>query len=116
MTHETRQALAELLLLAPYVDTHLSVLEDEMLEKAMISLGWDPHLPDKVCLNTAFALVRDAGSDELKTETFMQERIAQVKGAGESLRAYDWLAKILGADGLSGEENRFLMRAKTLLF
>ena len=116
MNHETRQTLAELLLLAPYVDTHLSVLEDDALESAMVSLGWDPHQPDELCLSTAFALVREVGAEELKTDTFMRERAALVKNAGESLLAYEWLSKILRSDGLSGAEGRFLERAKGLLF
>ena len=116
MNHETRQALAELLLLAPYVDTHLSVVEDEALERAMISIGWNPHKPGELCLSTAFALVREAGGDELKTDEFMRERTALVKAAGESSLAFEWLGRILGSDGLSGDENRFLQRAKSLLF
>ncbi len=116
MNHETRQALAELLLLAPYVDTHLSVVEDEALEKAMISIGWNPHQPGGLCLATAFALVREAGANELKTFDFMRERTALVKAAGESSLAFEWLGRIVGSDGLSEDENRFLQKAKALLF
>ena len=49
MNSEIRQALAELLLLAPYVDAHLSVLEDDVVEKAMILIGWDPGNPEELC-------------------------------------------------------------------
>ena len=116
MNSETRQALAELLLLAPYVDSHLSVVEDEALERAMISIGWNPHKPGDLCLGTAFALVREAGSCELKTDEFMRKRASVVKAAGESTTAFEWLGRILGSDGMSGDENRFLQKAKTLLF
>ncbi len=116
MNHETRQALAELLLLAPYVDTHLSVVEDEVLERAMIMIGWDPHQPGDLCLSTAFAAVREVGEDEISTDAFMQERAARVKAAGESSFAFEWLGRILGSDGISGAENRFIERAKELLF
>jgi hypothetical protein len=116
MTTETRQALAELLLLAPYLDSHLSVLEDEALERAMIAIGWNPHKPKDLCLGTAFALVRDAGACEIKADTFMRERTAIVRAAGESATAFEWLGRILGSDGMSGQENRFLQRAKTQLF
>jgi hypothetical protein len=116
MDSNTRQALAELLLLAPYVDSHLSVVEDQALEQAMISIGWNPRKPEDLCLGTAFALVREAGSCEIKTEAFMRERTTLVKAAGESARAFEWLGRILGSDGTSGDENRFLQRAKSQLF
>jgi hypothetical protein len=116
MNSETRQALAELLLLAPYVDFHLSSVEDEVLENAMVSIGWDPRNPEGLCLTTAFELVKEAGTCELKADEFMRERTTLLKTAGESALAFEWLGRILGSDGMSGDENRFLQRAKSLLF
>lgn len=116
MTTETRQALAELLLLAPYLDNHLSALEDEVLERAMIAIGWNPHKPGDLCLSTAFALVREAGACEIKADTFMCERTAIVRSAGESATAFEWLGRIIGSDGVSGAESGFLQRARNLLF
>ncbi|MCF7732932.1 MAG: hypothetical protein K9N23_14685 [Akkermansiaceae bacterium] len=116
MNNETRQAFIELLLLAPYLDKQLSVVEDEALERALTAIGWSPTRPGDASLSTAFALVREAATNELKTDEFMRERIAIIRSAGESSLAFGWLGRILGSDGMSSDESHFLQRAKYLLF
>jgi hypothetical protein len=108
--------MVELLLLAPYLDKHLSILEDEALERALTAIGWSLSRPEELCLTTAFAKVREAGDCEIKTHQFMCERAAVIKAAGESSLAFEWLGRIIGADGVSGAESGFLQRAKCLLF
>lgn len=116
MNHDTRQALIELLLLALYLDNHLSLLEDEMLENALKSIGWSASNPDDVSITDAFATAREASTSELKTEEFLKHRASLLKDAGEAELAYNWLGRILGADGFTGSESGFLHRAKMLLF
>jgi hypothetical protein len=116
MENETRNAMAELLLLAPYLDKHLSTLEDEALERALTAIGWSPSRPGELCLTSAFAKVREAADCEMKTDQFMCERAAVIKAAGESSLAFEWLGRILGSDGFSSAESGFLQRAKCLLF
>lgn len=116
MTEEARQSFVELILLAPYLDSHLSMTEDEVLEKALQAIGWNASQPGGICLGTAFATVREAASCELKTDEFIKTRAAVLKAAGGASLAFEWLGRILGSDGMSGEENRFLKRAKSLLF
>jgi hypothetical protein len=116
MTEETRQSFVELILLAPYLDSHLSLTEDEVLEKALQAIGWSAERPGGIDLGSAFAAVRDAASCELKTDEFMQARAAALKAAGESSLAFEWLGRIFGSDGVTSGENRFLKRAKSLLF
>jgi hypothetical protein len=116
MTEEARQSFVELILLAPYLDSHLSLTEDEVLEKALQAIGWSATRPGGINLGSAFASVREATACELKTDEFMQSRAAVLKAAGESSLAFEWLGRILGSDGVTGGENRFLKRAKSLLF
>jgi hypothetical protein len=116
MTVETRTAIVELLLLAPYLDKHLSLAEDAALERALKKIGWSASRPGDVSLTAAFDAARHAGSSELKTRQFMEERAAVIKAAGMSSVAFEWLGKILGSDGMAGSENSFLNRAKALLF
>lgn len=116
MTNETRKAMVELLLLAPYIDKHLSDVEDKALEQALIAVGWSPAQPDDVCLTSAFAVVREVGSCELKTYEFMRERTAVLRAAGKSALAFEWLGRILGSDGMSESESHFLMQVKSQLF
>ncbi len=116
METETRKAMVELLLLAPYLDKHLSVLEDEALGRALTAIGWNPSRPGELSLPTAFAVVREAGDCEIKTDQFMCERAAIIKAAGQSSLAFEWLGGIIGSDGVSGSEGGFLQRARCLLF
>lgn len=115
MTTETRQAFVELLLLAPYVDQHLTTVEDEALERALTAIGWSPTRPEDVSLPDAFALVRAVAGDPLKIGDFMRERAATIRSAGESSLAFEWLGRILGSDGMSSDESHFLQQAKCLL-
>lgn len=108
--------MVELLLLAPFLDKHLSMLEDEALERALTAIGWNLSNPGELCLTTAFAKVREAGDCELKTDQFMRERAVIIKAAGQSSTAFEWLGKIIGSDGVSGTESGFLRRMKSLLF
>ena len=41
MTQDSRQVLIELLFLSLYMDDHLSLAEDGVLNDALESLGWD---------------------------------------------------------------------------
>jgi hypothetical protein len=116
MTEEARQSFVELILLAPYLDSHLSMTEDEVLEKALQAIGVDASRAGGIDLGGAFATVREAAGCELKSDEFMQARAAVLKAAGEASLAFEWLGRILGSDGVTGEENRFLKRARSLLF
>ena len=116
MENDTRRAMVELLLLAPYLDKHLSMLEDEALERALTAIGWNLSNLGELCLTTAFAKVREAGDCELKTDQFISERAAVIKAAGQSSTAFEWLSKIIGSDGVSGSESGFLRRMRSLLF
>lgn len=116
MENDTRKAMVELLLLAPYQDKHLSMLEDEALERALTAIGYNPSTAGDFSLTTAFAKVREAGDCEIKTDQFMCERAAIIKAAGESSLAFEWLGRIIGSDGVGGHESGFLQRAKSLLF
>ena len=116
MTEESRQSFVELILLAPYLDNHLSMTEDEVLEKALQAVGWSTAQPGEICLSTAFATVREAIDCDLKTEEFIQARTSVLKEAGQSSLAFEWLGRILGSDGMTGGESHFLKRLKSLLF
>jgi hypothetical protein len=116
METETRKAMVELLLLAPYLDNHLSVLEDEALERALTMIGWNSSRPDELSLTAAFAKVWEVGDCEIKTDQFMCERAAVIKADGQSSLAFEWLGRIIGSDGVSESEKGFLKRARCLLF
>ena len=84
MEQRKNQDLVELLFLALYQDGHVSIEEDSMLKKALSALGWEESEQSGPSIGEAFARVREANaSDEVK-ETFLVERTARIKEAGDS--------------------------------
>lgn len=116
MTQESRQALIELLFLSLYLDAHLSLSEDEVLTTALDSLGWESTKPREQFILSAFAAAREASSCEMKSDAFLQSRIEIIKAASVGAEAYTWLNRVLGADGITASEQRFLGRLEARFF
>ncbi len=116
MTQASRQALIELLFLALYLDDHLSLAEDEVLTDALNHLGWDTRRPRETFIFQAFATAREAAGDAAKIDEFLAARSAVIKADGAAPQAITWLTKVLGADGISPSEERFLHRLEKSLF
>ena len=116
MTQNSRQALVELLFLSLYLDNHLSLAEDEVLTDALNHLGWDSVHPRETFIFQAFANAREASTDGTKVEAFLAVRSDVIKTDGASPQALTWLSKVLGADGITPSEERFLHRLEKRLF
>lgn len=116
MTQETRQVLIELLFLSLYLDDHLSLAEDELLTSALDSLGWESPTSREKFIFSAFSTAREAAGCPGKTESFLAERTVQIKRDGEEASAMTWLYRVLGSDGISPSEKRFLSQLEAKLF
>ncbi|MCW1923364.1 hypothetical protein OKA05_12435 [Luteolibacter arcticus] len=116
MTQDSREALIEVLFLALYLDDHLSLAEDGVLTNALDSIGWESPHPREICILNAFSRAREAHSCELKTEEFLSARAEVIKKAGEEATALTWLYKVLGADGISVTEERYLKKLEKRWF
>lgn len=116
MTQDSRKAIIELLFLALYQDDRLSLAEDDVLTSALDSLGWDSPQPREICVLNAFGVAREASSCAIRTEAFFVERTDLIKRSGDSATALTLLSKVLAADGLTSEEQRFLSRIEKRLF
>jgi hypothetical protein len=116
MTQDSRQSLIELLFLSLYLDNHLSLAEDEVLTTALDALGWEAEFPREIFIFQAFAKARAAAGDELKTDAFLASHADLLHGNGTSASALTWLYKILGSDGISMAEERFLKKLEKRLF
>lgn len=108
MTQDSREALIELLFLALYLDDHLSLAEDDVVTSALEAIGWDSPHPRDICILKAFSKAREAHADALKTEEYLAARATVIKKAGAEATALTWLSKVLGADGISETEDRYL--------
>jgi hypothetical protein len=116
MNPEATKALVELLFLTVYLDDRLSLPEDAVLERALASLGWRAGSSAAVDISAAYRAASEAAACELKTDEFLRQRAAVIKAAGQSGVAFEWLGKLVGADGLDWAEKRFLQRLQALLF
>ncbi|QJE97160.1 hypothetical protein [Luteolibacter luteus] len=116
MTQNSRQALIELLFLSLYLDNHLSLAEDDVLTDALDHLGWDSAHPRETFIFQAFSNAREASADAIKIEGFLDQRSDIIKADGAEPQALTWLTKVLGADGISPSEERFLHRLEKRLF
>lgn len=116
MTQNSRQALIELLFLSLYLDNHLSLAEDDVLTDALNRLGWDSLSPRENFIFQAFSTAREVASDPTKVEKFLDSRAAVIKTDCAVPVALTWLTKVLGADGISPSEERFLGKLEQRLF
>jgi len=116
MTQDSREALIELLFLALYMDDHLSLAEDGVVSNALESIGWESAHPREICILNAFSKAREAHSCALKTEEFLAVRADVIKKAGAESTALTWLYKVLGADGISSTEERYLKQLEKRWF
>jgi len=116
MTQNSREALIELLFLSLYLDDHLSLAEDDVLTTALDSLGWESGNSREKHVFRSFALARATYEDPAKCDEFLKERAAIFKSDGEEAAAITWLSKVLGSDGLTFMEKRFLTQLEALLF
>lgn len=114
MTQDSRESLIELLFLALYLDDHLSLAEDEVLTAALDNLGWDATRPREIFIFQAFAKAREAAADPTQTDAYLESHATRVRG--DASAAITWLYKVLGADGISPAEERFLKKLEKLLF
>lgn len=116
MNQESRQALIELLFLSLYLDSHLSLAEDDVLNQALDSLGWESPDSREKFIFRSFSVAREMAADELKTGDFLGSRAALIKGHGDEADALTWLYRVLGSDGISETEKRFLGQIEARLY
>ncbi|MEO5912863.1 MAG: hypothetical protein ABIS50_01430 [Luteolibacter sp.] len=116
MTQDSRQVLIELLFLSLYMDDHLSLAEDEVLNDALESLGWDSPAPREKFIFKAFSSAREAMTSLDKIREFLDVRTAVIKRDGEEAESLTWLSKVLGSDGLTSTEKYFLDQLEARLY
>jgi hypothetical protein len=110
MTQPQIEATIELILLCTYVDSHISLVEEEAMVKNVQSLGWDSDTPRDIFLLTAMNRVRKIAEDDGKVAKFVAEHAAVFPDADSQTDCVDHLRKVLSADGMVAQENRFIAR------
>lgn len=116
MNQDSRQSIVELLFLSLYLDDKLTMAEDDTLDAALDALGWDSQLPRDKFLTYAYESARAASADAILTDSFLDTRADVITRGGAEAEALTWLSRILGSDGLTDAEKRFLDRLQARLY
>lgn len=107
-----REAIIDLLLMAIYVDDHLSLSETKEFDDTAESLGWDSNTGLSVYIDSATDRARTARSSEEGTDEmvgFIAERLTS-KGSKE--RALTLLNHLFMADGKTDKEKDFFSKVE----
>jgi hypothetical protein len=110
MTSEQRTAIIDLLLLAIYSDSHISISEEEALDKAIAEQGWDSEYPKDLYLAKASARAREAAESDDTLKAKIKECAAFFTTAPAQAAAYSIVHSVLSADGVADPEQKFLSK------
>jgi len=107
MKQAHREALFDLLTLAIYADSHISLTEESLLESAFIAEGWDSEYPKSLFIDQAFARARLAADSEEEMIAYLEDCAAKFTTKGAQTEACGVLRQILERDGLTADESEF---------
>jgi hypothetical protein len=110
-----REAILDLLLLGMHADRHISLLESDLLDTEMATLGWDEFHSPEIYLQRAAPIVRDAIGNGEKQAHLLQS-IADRLSDGETKKdAIERFAMMLAIDGTVEVEEALLDQAMLTL-
>jgi len=112
MNQSQREALLDLLVLASYMDNHISLTENQALESAINQIGWESPRPREIAFLNGVAAARAAAESADETAAFVQQRAALFVDAQVQAKALAFLNLVLERDGLSAEETEFFHQVK----
>lgn len=110
-----REAIVDLLIMAIYVDNHLSLAESAELEESAGVLGWESVTDLDTYISTATARARNARSDEGLRGDYIAFAAERLAGAAAKERALELLDKVFLADGKNDVEAAFLEQVEAAL-
>lgn len=107
-----REAIIDLLLLAIYVDGHLSLAESSEFDSAADSLGWDSSTGPSIYISTATDRARNARSSEDSVSEFIAFAAQRLTSAGSKERALVLLNRLFTSDGKTETEKAFFKQVE----
>lgn len=108
MTQPQREALLELLVLSIFIDSHLSLAEEETLQARIAGLGWESEKPRDIHFLTAMHRARGASESPEKTEAFLAAKTSAFTTNDCRLAALEAIRSVLASDGHDESESAFL--------
>ena len=108
MTQDQREALFDLITLAPYADSHLTLREEELCESAFVAEGWESEHPKSLFLDQSLARAREAADSDDAMDAYIQQLAAKFSDEASQKEAYGVVHGIIARDGVNSAESQFL--------
>jgi len=115
MTQSQREALLDLVILALFADSHISLKEDAALQAALEKVGWEAVKPREIFFLNSMSRARQVSESASATSAYLTERAQVLKGGWSSAETVCFIASILASDGVTPEETAFLGEVKAAL-
>lgn len=115
MTQPHREAILDLIVLAMFADSHLSLKEDEALQAALEEIGWEGTTSREIHLCRAMSRARQASDSPAATSEYITERAKVLADGWSSTEAVCQLASVLASDGVTAEETAFLSQVRAAM-
>ncbi len=112
MNQEQREAILDLLSLSIFIDSHVSVEEDEALQKAIDSIGWESKRPRELFLFNSMNRARVASESDHGIEDYIAQKSDFFSAAEDRLEAIYTLKKMLVVDDMKSDEQTFFDRVQ----
>lgn len=112
MTQKQREALFDLITLAPYSDSHLSLMEETLAESAFIAEGWESEHPKNLFLEQSLGRAREAAETDEAMAAYIAKCAATFTDHESQTEAYGVVKGVIGRDGLNDTESAFLDKLK----
>ncbi len=112
VTQAEREAIIDLLLLAIYIDGHLSLAESNEFNSAADSLGWESSTGPSVYISTATDRARNARTSEDSVAELIRFVALRLSSAGSKERALVLLNRLLTSDGKTEKEKVFFKQVE----
>lgn len=114
MTQPQREAVLDLVILALFADSHLSLKEDERLQAALDKIGWESVKPREIFFCNSMNRARKASDSEAATNEYITARVKDLNVWSKS-ETLSLLESLLASDGVTALESAFLVRVKSAM-
>ncbi|MBK8476257.1 MAG: hypothetical protein IPL39_08040 [Opitutaceae bacterium] len=108
MLQSAREAIVDLLHFGVYVDSHIALAEDAMVEAAARQLSWDPNISFDYYEGKSIGEVRRVRKDEGECEEFFQTIRDRLPKREDRQLALKLVEQLFAADGTTAIETQSL--------
>lgn len=114
MTQPQREAVLDLVILAMFADSHLSLKEDARMQEALDKIGWESSKPREIFFCNSMNRARKASDSAAATDEYISGRVKELNFWSKT-EAMSLLESLLASDGVTAEESAFLAQVKSAM-